>query len=60
MKEVVEYVVHGLRKGGTNVIKVERHDLIGECAPWSCDVCFVLINIMYLNLAILREAVHEG
>lgn len=60
MKKVVQDIVHGPKKGGTNVIKVERHDPIGECAPWSCEVCFVLIDIMYLNLAILREDINEG
>lgn len=52
MSQVMEDIVQGLLKSGTNIFKAKENHAIGEFAPWGGEGNFVLISMAYLNLVI--------
>ena len=60
MSQVMEIVRHGPLKGGSEIIKAKRHDLIGEGSPWTNKRSLKLINMTDTNLVVLKESIHKG
>lgn len=57
--KVVKCNMHGSLKSGTRVKKYERHTMIRECAPTSCQRCFIMIFGIDTNLVISQKTVKE-
>ena len=46
-------------KSGSNIFKARRHNTIHKRAPTGCEIVFILILFLDLNLVITEKTIHE-
>ena len=56
----METICDGTLEGGSSIFEAKGHDSVGECAPWGCECCFVMVFFLDLDLVITGKSVHEG